>query len=116
MKVIKNLYSSFDNYLTRLGRSRVRDELLKSSDRILEDAGFSRALLESGVDAWPWHAATTETTVQSVKIDEKATAIQELESFSDRDLHDLGIARGSIIDAVMFGREGIEHDVERKAA
>ncbi len=35
---------------------------------------------------------------------EQRQAILELMSYSDRELADLGICRGSIIDAVRFGR------------
>jgi uncharacterized protein YjiS (DUF1127 family) len=36
------------------GYSRTAKELLKLSDRQLEDIGFSRALLMRGVSAYPW--------------------------------------------------------------
>lgn len=36
------------------------------------------------------------------------TAIAELSRWSDRDLADLGIARGDIREAVLYGRPGID--------
>ena len=36
------------------GYSRTAKELLKLSDRQLDDIGFSRALLKQGVSAYPW--------------------------------------------------------------
>ena len=51
------LVNLFDG-LTRLGepacKARVRQELLMHSDRMLEDMGFDRAKLVSGIGAWPW--------------------------------------------------------------
>ena len=40
--------------LTWIERSRLRQELLRLDARLLEDAGYSRELLEDGVRAWPW--------------------------------------------------------------
>ena len=41
----------------------------------------------------------------------KARAIRELNAYSDRELRDLGITRGDIVEAVNFGRPGIERAV-----
>ena len=38
----------------KAGYSRARKELLKLSDRQLDDLGFSRGLLMQGVSAYPW--------------------------------------------------------------
>ncbi len=43
------------------GRRRARRTLLAKSDRLLADMGFSRELLEQGVDAWPWLVAPDTT-------------------------------------------------------
>lgn len=111
MKIVKKMLHGFNRYITYTSRSRVRAELLRSSDRMLEDSGFSRELLESGVAAWPWHApAETVGPVDNI------TAMRELQSYNDRDLNDPGISRRAIPESVVFGREGIEWNNERKVA
>ncbi len=40
--------------LERSAYQRTRRHLLRLNDRILEDMGFSRELLERGQKAWPW--------------------------------------------------------------
>lgn len=116
MKIFDNLLHGFNSYMTFLGRSRVRDVLLRSSDRMLDDAGFSRELLESGVKAWPWHKPALPLTPLDFKHVGNVAAIRELQTYSDEDLHDLGNSRGSISEAVMLGREGSDNDSERKVA
>jgi len=97
------------NALLRSGRVRARQELLRLSPRTLEDAGFSRELLESGVQAWPWRLendsrATTPTTSEQAL----RQAERELQSLSDRELDDLALARVDIPRAVREGRVGID--------
>ncbi|MBX2836830.1 MAG: DUF1127 domain-containing protein [Gammaproteobacteria bacterium] len=111
-KLFSSIGSGLTNYMTHRGRVEARQALLHQSDRTLEDLGISRALLEQGTDAWPWRekadqpqpeAAFTNAAVMS-----EAQAIKELSNYSDRELHDLGINRGSIEEAVRKGRTGIE--------
>ena len=116
MKILDNLLRGFNSYMTHLGRARAREVLLRSSDRMLEDAGFSRELLESGVKAWPWHTPELALTPLDFEQVGNVAAMRELQTYSDKDLHDLGISRGSIPEAVMFGREGIDNNSERKVA
>ena len=42
--------------------------------------------------------------------------IEESNTYSDRELTDLGISRGAIPEAFLFGRPGIEREDERKVA
>lgn len=116
MKIFDNLLHGFNSYMTFLGRARARDVLLRSSDRMLDDAGFSRELLESGVKAWPWHKPAPPLKPLDFQQVGNAAAIRELQTYSDKDLNDLGISRGSIPEAVIFGREGSDNDSERKVA
>ena len=44
----------FSDLMTWMQRSRLRQRLLRMDERRLEDIGYSRALLEDGVRAWPW--------------------------------------------------------------
>lgn len=47
------------------------------------------------------------------KVMRKARAISELRNYSDRELRDLGITRGCIVEAVNHGRPGIEQPFAR---
>ncbi len=64
---MKSIFSAFYNALIRVqerrARQKLRSELLRLSDLALIDAGFDRALLESGVKAWPWRIQEEATTV-----------------------------------------------------
>ena len=75
--IFKNIASRYNSYMTRLARVRTLEVLLNSSDRLLEDAGFSRDLLEQGVDAWPWRidgeAQELRPIVSSVTIHDSAS-------------------------------------------
>ena len=61
------------------GRHRVRNQLLAMSDRSLEDIGFSRALLEKGVDAWPWRVEEVEAEVIRAKFTQRAQSTHVLQ-------------------------------------
>lgn len=112
MKFFRRMLNGYENHMIRKGREEARNVLLTRSDRDLEDLGFSRYSLESGIDAWPWRAPEEEdlTDLESVRL----AAIAELKALNDKDLHDLGISRGRIAESVELGREGIEQ--ERKVA
>ncbi len=103
----------------RSGRARARRELLHMDDRLLADAGFSRELLELGVDAWPWRVQECADRLTSPLVEveaaerELASAAEALRRYSDAELTDLGIARGDIDRAVREGRPGID---DRRAA
>lgn len=131
MKFLKSVLSRFNRYMTYMGRVKAREVLLRSSDRLLEDVGISRELLEIGVKAWPWHQpewslpslnfnqsdeATAVIVLQNHSDMDDATAMRELQRYSDKELHDLGISRSAIPEAVIFGRDGIDNDSDRKVA
>ena len=46
--------------LELIGRHRVRRELLTMTTLNLEEFGFSRDLLDKGVEYWPWRSETAE--------------------------------------------------------
>lgn len=114
----KKLADRYNGYMINLGKKRALEVLLNTSDRMLEDAGFSRELLEQGVKAWPWKLQHDEQQLEPLGFEELANerAVGELETLSERELHDLGIARGSIKEAVQNGRRNIERHDERKVA
>lgn len=123
-KQLLSIGSAFDTYMTNRGRVEARRILLSQDDKTLEDIGIDRHELISGVKYWPWDGSVT---LQQSKQDTttQAQAIRELNNYSDRELHDLGINRGMIADAVANGRSGIEsveqteqvtNDTRRQAA
>lgn len=101
---------SYDTYMTALGRQQARRILLNQSDHTLKDLGISRAKLEQGVKAWPWKVLEDQPIAAKApkRTMSYAKAIRELNSYSDRELRDIGISRGSIPSAVKEGRVGIE--------
>lgn len=118
MTLLKRFYRGYQKRMLSAGREQARTQLLSRPDRILSDLGFSRYLLESGVDAWPW-AASTETSPEIVLdklLASDEQAISELQTLTDMELKDLGITRGVISESVKQGRSGIEFDQERKVA
>ena len=111
MKLFRRMLHNYENFMIRKGREEARHILLTRSDRALEDLGFSRYLLESGIDAWPWRDSAEASDNSESQMQQ---AITELKALDDRDLQDLGISRGQIVESVEHGREGIEQ--ERKVA
>ncbi|MFK7855232.1 MAG: DUF1127 domain-containing protein [Granulosicoccus sp.] len=111
---IKKIGSGYIDYMIRRGRSQARHVLMAKSDAILEDLGISRELLESGVSAWPWTEGVEqfEPVLVSHKVEpsrrQQMLAIRELQALSDRELHDIGVGRGSIAEMVRFGRPDID--------
>lgn len=104
-KIGKSISSAFE----MAGRARTLAHLETLGDRTLEDLGFSRALMSQGVSAWPWKMDQKinahEVLTDSKKID---AAIEELNTYNDKDLADLGLSRGGIRDAVINGRKDTE--------
>lgn len=111
--------------LINSGRTRARAELLRMSDTILKDTGFSRALLLQGNQAWPWRLGTTQPSlarspmvaqpaVLSTRVERKA--IEELRAMSNAELEDIGITRGEIKQVVRHGRVGFEQPGYQSAA
>jgi uncharacterized protein YjiS (DUF1127 family) len=113
--MITQIKTLIKDTIHNFGRNRLRHQLLSSSDRILEDMGFSRELLLQGVSAWPWRidGEMNEPRVYSTFNEhEKAVrqAIRELESYSDRELSDIGIVRCDIESIVRNSRTDFDTD------
>ena len=111
-------------------KSRLRIQLLGMTDRQLEDFGFSRDSLQQGISAWPWRVdgvadaisagtslraegltdAPVITQVAPTKVSRKniRRAVNELNSYSDRELAELGVSRQSIKEVVRYGRPTVE--------
>lgn len=101
------------------GRVRARQELMRMSERQLTDFGFSRELLMEGVSAWPWRVESDEVVAVETSVSGSAVkpsharqeikqAINELSSYSDRELAELGVTRNGIEEAVRYGRPTVE--------
>lgn len=60
MATATGFFSRLAEALETVGRERARRELLNLNDRYLEDLGFSRELLEEGVNAWPWRVSAEQ--------------------------------------------------------
>lgn len=94
-----------------------RAYLLSLDDRMLEDAGFSRDLLEQGLKAWPWRSVQDQPTVdEAMSQKDLELAASTLRSFTDKELRDLGIGRGEIGYVVQHGRQGFDVDRNVSAA
>jgi len=121
--------NAYINHMNRRARAEVYRVLVNQSDRSLTDMGISRELLAGGVSNWPWTAPADDNftlnmatngqqtaAVETGKSDSQqiAKAIRELNSYSDHELHDLGINRGMIRDAVINGRVGIDTNTARQ--
>lgn len=117
-KVLKKVALGYERYMTYRGREVARDYLMRCDDRMLADNGFSRELLTQGVDAWPWRTMEEQETQLRATIEHatRRQAMKELSSMSDAELHDLGITRGTIEEAVSSGRPGLEREEQLKVA
>jgi uncharacterized protein YjiS (DUF1127 family) len=105
--------------VTWISRSRLRQKLLKMDQRRLDDIGYSRALLEDGVRAWPWRTPADQlgglSLSRTLPPAVFAKAVAELRAYSDAELGDLGLTRGTIEEAVRDGRPGYPEDARRAA-
>ena len=54
MLVVNRIKLAISRLIIRIGRERLRNQLLSLSDRMLLDAGFSPELVKAGTHAWPW--------------------------------------------------------------
>ena len=118
---VSKMFNTIKTHLYNHALRKTRAELLKMSDRQLEDVGISRALLNKGVASWPWREnaiAETGLTTQPgrMKAQDINKAVRELSRMSDKDLRDIGISRGSIRHSVQHGIDGRSPDGPKRAA
>lgn len=107
-KQLASAGSAFETYMTRRGRIEAHRILMAQDDKTLNDVGIDRHELIGGIKNWPWDGSVTVALAKPVA---RARAIRELNSYSDRELHDIGINRGMISDAVTNGRAGVDNAV-----
>lgn len=112
--LLKSIGQRYNNHMIKIGRQKARAVLLDQSDRTLQDLGISRTLLQQGNHQWPWQNEEEEQPAparrRTVSRREEAKAIRTLRALSNRELSDIGISRGSIIDSVRNGRPGVERN------
>lgn len=84
----------------------------------LVEYGFSPALVEKGINAWPWRNDNLPDGLVKVKklIADEQHSINELQRFTDAELADIGISRTTIRQSVRHGRAGIDYLADEKAA
>ena len=63
MRVLDAIWHWLSRASERRGVEVTRRRLLELNDSTLADIGVSRALLERGVDAWPWRAGESADVV-----------------------------------------------------
>jgi uncharacterized protein YjiS (DUF1127 family) len=112
--ILKNIKNNILCGAECRGRLVARRELMALSDRRLDDLGFDRALLEKGIEYWPWRKENTEAVINNGCENGLLKAVDELEHYSDVELADLGMSRYNIRNAVLFGRPGLEDTVDAK--
>jgi len=136
MTIFTSLKENFINAMQRRGQRAAHQELMKMTDRQLDDFGISRYLLIEGISAWPWKQdSEADVALNSVRKPSPSAAamhgvkqvpgtlqavggardsaeikkaINELSSYSDRELAELGVTRGTIEESVRYGRQNIE--------
>jgi len=110
MNTLAKLKKSIGAFFDATAKARVHSTLLCMGRDWVERHGYSWTLLRKGVSHWPWRQ-TPEARAEEL---ETRRAIRELKSFSDRQLHDLGINRKGVEHAVRHGNADAGFDAERK--
>ena len=118
LNLVAIVVRGYDKYMNRLARQRTLRVLAQQSDETLRDIGISRAMLNSGVTSRQMDTAgMRREQAESVTVEPRSTyhkvmsrrrAIRELRACSDRELRDIGITRGSIVEAVHYGRPRVD--------
>src|SRR5258708_35533202 len=92
----------FSDVMTWMQRSRLRQRLLRMDQRRLDDIGYSRALLEDGVRAWPWRLPVDSIAGlgRFALGPDYGNAIGELTAYNDPEPSDLGLPLRTIRRAV----------------
>ncbi len=114
MSIFKKIIQSFE----RSGQRKTLYHLRTMPERQLIDCGFSPQLISEGLKSWPWRA---ESSIEESPGNEYLNTleqqhVEQLQSYTDSELRDLGIYRGSILDCVRNGRPGVERSQTDEAA
>ena len=114
MRILNNIIQS----LKQRKQRETLNYLRNMTDRQLIDCGFSPELVADGLKGWPWRidSTTTEPPILEHLIKEEQRHVTELQNYSDSELADLALSRGTIRDSVRHGRPGIERAQTDEAA
>ena len=87
------------------------------SENQLVSSGYSPALVNQGISAWPWRDGHQSENLSESEwfIEEEQRCVNELERLTDSELTDLGLSRGSIRQSVRLGRPGIDKHATHRA-
>jgi uncharacterized protein YjiS (DUF1127 family) len=101
------LSNSFASFKAHQADRQNRMHMFAMDDRQLADIGVTRGDLQFQTSK---QRAKAISEAKEIKAKQKAEkkAIKELRAMSDAELHDLGITRGNIVEAVRYGRAGLE--------
>ncbi len=94
------------------------DYLRAMSENQLIDGGYSPALINQGISAWPWREDHQSEKLSKSEwlIAEEQLCVNELERLTDSELTDLGLSRSSIRQSVRLGLPGINKNAAHRAA
>lgn len=114
MKIFKCL-------LLSINRSQKRQLLLHIqgyTDDQITGFGLSPELVGKGISAWPWRddQDVSGLTVLQNSIAEEQRSRAVLRGYTDLELADLGLSRGTIDYCVRHGRPGIDYVQVKNAA
>ena len=101
------LSTRFENYKAQQKNKQNRTRMFAMDDRQLADIGITRGDLQLSTPKQPSKASLEAQARKAQRIEQKQ-AINDLRAMTDADLNDLGITRGNIVEAVRFGRNGLE--------
>ena len=108
MNTMSKVLKSMEGFFESIARARVQSTLLSMGRDRVEKYGYSYDMLRAGVSEWPWRA-TPEAVAEAKEV---KRAISELNNFSNRELHELGINRNGIENAVRYGRPENDPELE----
>lgn len=106
------------NTISQRNKKETLEYLQAMPTEQLVEGGFSPALIEAGIGAWPWREdqQVNKLSIIESMIAEEQRCVNELERCSDAELADLGLSRGTIRHSVRHGRPGIDKNTHRQAA
>lgn len=106
------------NAINHRRKREALDYLRAMSEHQLINSGFSPALVKQGISAWPWSEDLPMEKLANIErlIAEENRCVKELKRYSDLELSDLGLSRGSIRQSVRYGRPGVDKKVTQQVA
>ena len=119
LPTLKTMAIRYNRYMTLVGRTRACEVLLASSDRMLDDAGFSRKLLEQGVEAWPWRASDAEQKLPALNLDAlpKRNANKILQSCEENEFNrNMGVTHAAGEEVAQNKCTVTDRNTDRQAA